>query len=243
MLLPNGDPRKRVTKCVTWARIKWPKDKSFAVNAWLAGPIKWVLCHHKGVSKPCRDELTKGAIKCHLCMTHPNVSWVGYVPLYDESGKTLFTQVKDSAYDIVSRIQPFDAVRVMRGGDQFDSISVTPSKWSARYQPNSDARREPAQMDSFLLRLWVDEELIKFFTQVPRTDVERAYDKVVEKREEAEDAGRKLLEKIRDRIKVTPMPGGDTVPAVGDVLPGPDGVPAPGRNGRHHHRPRPDDDG
>lgn len=53
----------------------------------LAGPIRRVYCHHDGTSsKPCRAEISKGAVKCY-CQTEPTKGRVyGYAPFFSKDG-------------------------------------------------------------------------------------------------------------------------------------------------------------
>src|SRR5436853_5837746 len=66
---------------LAWRTVQIPAGDNLV--GWLAGPIITVKVHwkHKS-SKPCRELLTKGAVKCY-CSTEPqSLRTIGYVPVF-----------------------------------------------------------------------------------------------------------------------------------------------------------------
>lgn len=203
------------------------------VFGWLAGEPVWVVLHPLKPSKPCRHELTNGALVCPHCQARNVPVLRAYVPFYRDDGAPKFVIIPDYNADGLRGVSTRQAIRCFRGRGIGDPIRVIRDPKTPDYKPPHAGREEPVCIEGALLRIWGVDELIRFFAETTtETTPEvpapvKTEDTPGEVRYRVDDESR---ERIRRWMGGPNYPGDQGGPQlVGDALPE---VTEPSRNGR-----------
>lgn len=142
------------------------------IKAWLIGPLVGVETHWLGRTQPCRRYITGGLMKCY-CQTSKLVSeWKGYVPLLDENEVQCFAVIGSRYEEQAIKIDLFKPVIVTRLKRAGAPVMVKPSDWTDREAPTANGKHVPLDLRPWLLKLWKDEELTKWFADHPEVSNE-----------------------------------------------------------------------
>lgn len=171
-MLPKKTPGEKARKPGGWSNE--PLRGGGVVRGWLAGDVVWAYVHKLRYSKPCRHEETNGALECPICKTGKLPEMKGYVPLFRDDGKQIFVIIPEYNADGVKGVLRFHAVKAFRGKDVGDPIRVVRETTTPDYRPQTQARREVTDFERALLRLWGDEELIRYYSLSSGDDTLRA---------------------------------------------------------------------
>lgn len=133
----------------------------------LAGPIRRVYCHHDGTSsKPCRSEITKGAVKCY-CQTEPTKGRVyGYAPFIAKDGGQVVVMLSATTTKKMMAYKRGDCVRLVR--PDRPKAALVPHMMLAEEMGTKLVERirngPDADIAYYLLSiLWHDELLVRHF--------------------------------------------------------------------------------
>jgi len=149
-------------------------DRGAKIRGWLAGPLVGVEVHHVGVSKPCLQLLTEGALPCPWHADGIRLQWLGYVPVYSEFGSQVVVGVKADSKEAVDALPLHTTVRITRAKAYHSPILITPDPWTET-RPTRPDRLPPADIRPWLLRLWKCPELTAFYeAQAAAGKVEQA---------------------------------------------------------------------
>lgn len=237
-MFKSADPGGGKRRPASWSHEKLKGGG--VVSGWKAGEVVWVWVHYVGRSVPCHHEMTGGDKPCPWCAKRPRVDLVGYLPMYDLSGKPLVVIVQEYSRDILAGIKLHEPVVVRRGKERGDPVCVGADKGRAKYAPSSPARLDPADIRSWLLRLWKDDVFAGYWSEMPRDDIGPALDRAKAAVVEERDATRELANRIKEKLRIRETTADDNGPSlIGDVLPL---VPKPSRNGTHADRKTTEDD-
>jgi hypothetical protein len=173
------------------------------------------------VSKPCRIRMTNGALECPMCQVEPAV-WRGYTPFYSSEYRRMFCLVSEEHLESVREIDVWAQVKIGRAEPKKSPVVVRQIVWRTSPLPPSPERPAAVNLLPFLLRLWKDEDLLRWHVEGTRA----------------------AAPAVRDRSRVSLKPDDETalirdclpvsrgLTPLGDVLDG-----APAENGRHR-RPK-----
>jgi len=116
----------------------------------------WV--HNTPISKPCYWDMTDENLECPRCRLFGIAKWQGYLPLYGDDGKPLFTTIALHHRPQVLQLLLHQSVTVRKGNDKYDTVVVEPVKPLDYYQPGDSDRRRSADLLPFLIfTLWKQE--------------------------------------------------------------------------------------
>lgn len=161
-MLPREIPQEGKAGRRNWTNLKLRKPPS--VVAWITGSAVWVDTHYVTFeSRPCRDCLTKGKLKCMIDHGRYPLRKLGYLPLVIRGGQDVFAVVQEGSAAELAAIKPGAQVTVMREPGRGKPIVVVPALAPERYPGINDHWAEPVQFDACLFRLWGDSELALFF--------------------------------------------------------------------------------
>lgn len=155
-MFPNQHP-KRTDRLPQWDFLKLDPGSSW--RAWLAGPMVSVNVHHRGGSRPCRKEMTKGKLPCPDCKDELPTVWRGYLPLWDENGGRWLSIIGIRYADIAMSLRFLDYVWVRKMETRGCPVRVESAMSKAPAVPAAIRDRQPADIRPFLLRIWKDKVL------------------------------------------------------------------------------------
>jgi hypothetical protein len=140
---------------------------------WVAGPHYGVHVHYMRPSKPCHSIFTDEELECPYEKIRPTTEWKGYLPLYDECGRPVVVICSSNMFDQLEQLKTYQAVRVSRGEDSFDSVVVTPYRALGDYKPSLPERKREADIEAWLFEtLFREEPLVRWLKKrgtVPAT--------------------------------------------------------------------------
>lgn len=205
-LFPSRPPR-RGSGLPYWNWVKLEKGKDF--RCYSAGPYVGVIVHWGEGSKPCRAEMTKGALKCYLCSMEAKKIWRAYVPLWDDAGQRRVVLVGFNFAHLLDDIGYLDAVKVTKTSLHGSPIRVEKFNWTTTPPALNDGDKRPQDLKPWLLRMWKDAELEKWLKKHAAKDDGQVLKEHAAKqptiaehlRSEAEqlEKGGKLKVNLRDR--------------------------------------------
>lgn len=137
------------------------------LNGWLCGPVVGVETHWLGRTQPCRHALTGGRMRCYCQTSNLAKEWKGYVPLLDENGVQAFAIVGERFCELAFSIPMFAPVSVSRLRSAGSPVCVKQSAWTDSPPPHDAGSRKPRDIRPWLLKLWKDDELTKWFEAHP----------------------------------------------------------------------------
>lgn len=144
------------------------------VNAWLVGPLVGVETHWLGRTQPCRRYITDGLLECYCQRSKLASEWKGYVPLLDENGVQCFAVIGVRYEEMCSKLPLFKPVTVARLRRAGSPVMVKASDWTDRDAPTPTGKQVSRDIRPMLLKLWKDEELLKWFDDHPDFSKETA---------------------------------------------------------------------
>ena len=148
-----------------WTCIPIPQGGEF--KGVLAGPIRRVYCHHDGTSsKPCRWQITDGAVSCY-CQEAPAKGRVyGYAPFICKDGAQVVVMLSATTTKKMMHMTRGSCVRLVR--PDRPKAPLVPHMMLASDLGTKLVERVKEGKDSdisyyLLAVLWHDETLVRFF--------------------------------------------------------------------------------
>lgn len=228
-----SQPPRRGDKVPSWDWLRLDPGKSW--QGWSAGPMVMVYVHHRGGSRPCRKVMTNGKLSCTGCADKLDLVWRGYLPLWDDAGGRWLCIIGERYYDLACDITFLSRVKVTKLFARGCPIRAEAVPISGPLQPSCIARRGPASIKPFLLRIWKDAELSAWVRSHPVEDPAPAQPRTEKQPATVEvKADPAALEKLKARSRPAAsggkLPGmvGDDVSAIIGHTPG-----ANGKKGGH----------
>lgn len=166
-MFSSREPKKR-SGIPYWDFIRLEMGKSFV--GWLAGPVVGVEVHYHEGSRACRADLTDGAMRCAFCEEGIESRWVGYVPIWDESGVRCVAIIGERYRELALRIPLHAPVRVSKLVRQGKPVKVQEVDWTSGKPPVTGASLEPQDLRPWLLRLWGDADLTAWISEHARPE-------------------------------------------------------------------------
>lgn len=154
-----------------FAHVKTAKGQKW--NAYVAGPIKWFVCHEGKRTKPCLCVISDNKLTCPMCDAQVPVRTMGYAPLYrQDDGKPVFALVYDGAREQLDSLKLHERVLVGRGPDNNDTIYILKAlSHEPVYQTRLPERMRPANLTMTLLRVWGIPILSRWYADTERVTV------------------------------------------------------------------------
>jgi hypothetical protein len=140
-----------------WQRIKLEVGKSLLV--WCAGKCIGVETHFDKSSKPCRRQITDGALECCYCSVGWGSRWYGYIPCWDEMGLRRLAIIGELFHKQALAVAPPQCLKVTRTTAWGQPYRVEQSAALSGHPPISEADARPVDFRETLLRVWKDSEL------------------------------------------------------------------------------------
>jgi len=147
------------------------------VSGWIAGPMVGIRGHWDGFrTQPCRAHLTGGAMLCDCQVKPMNNRVVGYVPLLTRDREKLVVIVSAGVAKRVKEIKPGTPVKFGRTLKKKTPLTVELLRDEALGVEDTKRMKHIACHDisSYLLHLWQDEQLTRFFGQEYRRSLNAA---------------------------------------------------------------------
>lgn len=136
-------------------------------RGWKVGPNWGFESHHVGVSKPCLDKITQGAMKCRWCGPDYSLGFTGYLPLILENGQKSIVLYGKDFEDIVSEI-PFNAeIQILKGNCKTAPVIISQKEWCGHGCPWIGRLKVQHDIRPKLLELWKIQELKDYFGMEP----------------------------------------------------------------------------
>ena len=209
-----------------------PVDRGSAWDAYIAGPTMWFAMHCSWKSKPCVEEMTRGALTCELCAAGKLATVKGYCPLYRASdARPVCVVVDEEGRDRHERFPLHTRVKVAREKSRGSCVCVTRLLvQEPAYQTTLAERRTSADLTPTLLRMWAIPALAEWYRKrtaesdtplslpndpTARTlnGIAKALEHQAEQSEENADRARKnraFVEQMRGRVgKGAPLTNGN----------------------------------
>lgn len=132
-----------------------------AVYGYVAGKMVGVWVHWLGGSKPCRSKMTNKTLPCPHCVDDgPRLRWLGYLPLWDRSGRRVVVVVSNQVGPAVELLVYAQPVRLARTSGARDPLRVeTPEPHMDMRLAERLFRDGPHDLTPWLIHLWQDREL------------------------------------------------------------------------------------
>ena len=148
-----------------WGILKPGWGKKY--KGWKAGPNWGFKTHHAPRSKPCVAKITAGALPCRWCSPEYPDGFTGYLPIINDEGQKLVLLYGRDFEDIISDI-PFGAeIQISKGGYQSAPVIVVQKEWCGHPCPWLGRLKCQHDIRPFLLQLWKNDELKKYFGMEP----------------------------------------------------------------------------
>lgn len=158
-------PPRRGGDVLAWDLISLGSGKPWC--GWLAGPPIWIATHHTNATKPCKKELTDGAVKCPYPHKQFPPRWRAYVPLWDETGTRAFTICCQRYEDQLMRVPHLAPVLIAKQAARGQPIKIWFREWCKGEPPITGAEKRPQDIRPFLVQLWNDPELREWWSANP----------------------------------------------------------------------------
>lgn len=193
------------------------------IQGWLAGDPVWVWTHWMGRSLPCHRLISDGALSpCPYCERRSRTSLIGYVPMYEMSGRPIVVVTPECHSDALGRLQWCEPVKAVRAKVRGSGIAVLPDRGRARYVPTLPSRQGPADIRPWLLRLWGDEVVRAWCLEREQEQRRSEPDALVPVPSlpvpDPEDEGQRRLQALIDRHRAR---ASDSPPSLGEAIPPP----------------------
>lgn len=160
-MLPRRSPGGETGAPTHWQNEKVPGGTSFP--AWITGKCFWCKAHHFGVSTPCREHLTDGALQCTWDHGRKPPVWLGWLPLVRESGQPVCAVVQGYSEPEIVKLTLGREVIVKRDKGKGKPIEVLPTASNRIFRDLPKYLASDAAFERWLLRLWSDAKLAEFF--------------------------------------------------------------------------------
>ena len=128
-----------------------------------AGKLFGCYCHYIGRSVPCYADITDEAMSCPFCTLRPRVDWLGYCPMWMDTGRPVFVIVRADQKERWEKIPFKGAVRVRRGKEYHAPIILDPLPKVEKYQTERIDRLNPVDILPSLFTLWKCPDLAEEF--------------------------------------------------------------------------------
>lgn len=151
------EPSERKQSVGRWLYL--PIANGASVGAYTAGPIALAPTHYVNQTRPCRAKMSHAKLVCPFCETHQEVTWRGYVPLYDRDFVRRFVLISLDYLEAAELVELHQQVKCVRGKNKRDAVIVRGEQWTPTALPVTQERRDPQDIWPFLLRMWKDQEL------------------------------------------------------------------------------------
>lgn len=136
------------------------------LRGFVAGPLVGVHVHWSASSKPCRKKLTGGLLDCPFCSAELRARWLGYLPLFEHTGKRMVVTISETLGDRASALLFGTDVEFYRTNGARDPLRIRhPSDYSRSATPASLSKTGPQDIRRWLVHLWQDRDLAAFFAQ------------------------------------------------------------------------------
>lgn len=132
-----------------------------ALYGYVAGKMVGVWVHWLGGSKPCRAKMTQRTLPCPHCTEEgPRLRWLGYLPLWDRSGRRVVVAISNTVGPAVELLVYAQPVRLARTNGARDPLRIeTPEPHMDMRLAERLFRDGPHDLTPWLLHLWADREL------------------------------------------------------------------------------------
>lgn len=167
MRLPRKHPRDGGKAIATWSFEKVPAGTELV--GWKTGETFWCECHYQDQIKPCVAIMTNGAIQCPLDHGQHLVRWQGYVPMIGETGQPICVRVQGYSHEQVDAIPIGKEVVASRGKGRNKPVLLRRALTDRTFKGFESRRVNPAEFETWLLRLWALPSLLSFFSGRPPT--------------------------------------------------------------------------
>jgi hypothetical protein len=150
--------------------LRWTTLKLFPgkkIRGWKGGPPNGFKTHHVGTSKPCKDKISKGSLECNYCAGKLRLGFTGYMPFISEDGDRLVVVYGRDFHTRAKEIPFGSPILVKKANSKNGVVSVTISDWSVQPCPWLVNKKKQHDIRPWLLQLWGEEDLKKYFGMEP----------------------------------------------------------------------------
>ena len=154
------DPRKR--KTVHQHSEYLPVPNKTKAGGWKAGEVYGLYCHHAGHTRPCLDDVTKGALECPLCTARFDLIYRAYMPLWDREYQLRHVLIGEDFFEAADRIPFRHPLTLARDANKRSPLRVSDEPMMVRVLPDGPPWDKPVDMLSICLTLWKDDVLSKW---------------------------------------------------------------------------------
>lgn len=155
---------------MTGEHLRWnieQPEQGGKLQGWICGPQVGLCTHHAGVTKPCKSKLTGGKLSCQWCQPAFGESYNTHLPWIDEHGQKNVTIFGREMENYLATLSFGSAIVISKKKYKAAKILVTSKEWSSRPCPWLSRMSGQSDIRPFLLMMWKDSELIKFFGLEP----------------------------------------------------------------------------
>lgn len=170
MPFPKKQFQPRPTE-LQWKLLKLPPSGS--AEGWVRAPLVGMDSHHGSWTQGCRAFVTEGALPCSYCESGSPPREIGYLPLLLEDKRRCVAQLSHTVCLYAERLAVGDYVRLSRSKVVRDPLRVEllePLPTQRQYAEILE-RVGPVDVTRWLLGLWKDHELTKWYTKHRMTRV------------------------------------------------------------------------
>lgn len=160
-MLPKRHPREGGKALPNWQVEMVPSGDGFA--AWKTGDCFWCETHHLGVSSPCRQAMTDGALGCPRDHGRYPLRWLGYLPLIRETGQAVCVVVQGYSAEQIDALKIGDEVIVKRDRGRNKPVMVSAQPHRRPFKGIESRLVESFYFDAWLLKMWGDAVLASHF--------------------------------------------------------------------------------
>lgn len=149
-----------------WRRLEMPAGAE--VRGWKCGPVVPAIVHWNGeASKPCRHEMSSGALFCNCQKVKVAKRKLGYIPILHQNGERVVIILSNTVAARAKKLLHGDPIKLSRPTTPKAPIKIEP--WPS-YEVSAETTKRvrkyvPCDIQAWLLRLWGDPLLTRYYAE------------------------------------------------------------------------------